>query len=114
MVRNEYYLWSQHVKGLNKILFLKRYLIKVRENSASYRFYFGEIYSDACFDGAWSAIRGAYGPWDENIKMPFILKKILSWHPYLFGNMLRGDILNIFAEITKRVKKRFTRMSKHI
>jgi len=114
MVRNEYYLWSQHLEGFKKIIFFKKYIIKVIETSANYRFHYGEVYSDACFNGAYSAIRGADGPWDENIKMPFILKKILLWHPYLLGNMLRGDILNIFTEITKRVKKRFTRMSKTI
>jgi len=110
MIRNEYFLWVQYVKGLKKILYLKKYLAKVIGNAASFRFYLGKEFADACFDGAWSAFRGVGGPWDKNIKMPFILMKIFSWHPYFLENLLNGEFLNIFSETLKRVKVKLLRI----
>jgi hypothetical protein len=47
--------------------------------------------SHACLDGVWAALRGIGGPRDDNVKMPRALKGILSWHPYFWVGLLKGD-----------------------
>ncbi len=101
-MRNEYYFWSQYERGMNKITYFMNYLADVIEHSANYKCTLGEIYSGACFQGGWDAIRGIDGPWDKNVRMPIILGKLLLWHPYLLGGLLRLDMVNIVREIIRR------------
>jgi hypothetical protein len=48
--------------------------------------------ADACLDAVWAAMRGIGGPKDNNVKMPRVLKGILSYHPYFWVGVLRGNM----------------------
>jgi len=58
--------------------------------------------ADACLDGVWAALRGIGGPRDNNIKMPRVLKGILSYHPYFWVGVLKGNIkATLFTTINR-------------
>jgi len=105
-VRNYYFLWMENVEGLTRLTYFRKFLAE----SISYAgFLMGEKLdesADACFDGAWCAIRNIGGPWSGKIKMPYLMKKIFSWHPYFWANLIRGKFMNVAFEILKRAKIR--------
>ena len=61
--------------------------------------------ADACLYGAWSGIRGETGKWNGNIGMPVKLKKILTWHPNFWANLLEGNIYDIYLSFQSRIRK---------
>jgi GT2 family glycosyltransferase len=113
MVRNLYFLWMSHLKGLDKLVYFTEFIARVISSGARLREK-GTECIDACFDGAWSAIRGIDGPCDKTVKMPSWLKMIFvflsSWHPYFWGSLIKGDFVNIFSEAFKRTKAKISKI----
>lgn len=105
--RNEYLMWTKYLKGISKILYIRKYFANVIGKAATYRFYLGDEFADAWLNGAWSGICRRYGPIDKSIRMPLALKKIILWHPYFWANLLQGNFSHIIFEILRRVKLRF-------
>jgi GT2 family glycosyltransferase len=105
--RNIYFLWMKYLKGFNRLEYFRKYWAYAISYGASLREKNLNESADACLAGAWSAICGIGGHWNKNIKMPSILKKIFSWHPYFWTSLLKGDFSNIFSEVFKRIKLRF-------
>ncbi len=88
MTRNEYYFWMKHLPKKNKIKFARKYWANVIKQAAEYRN--SDLWSiqEAILSGAWSAIVGREGSWDEREKMPYFLSKCLLWHPYFLSKVL--------------------------
>lgn len=106
MARNEYYMWEKNLRGLDRIIYIGKYFAKVIEEAVAWRYYFGDEFADACLNGAWCGICGRYGPINNDIKMPLVLKKIFSWHPYFWVSLLRGEISKIAVEVLNRTKEK--------
>src|SRR3989304_1720942 len=82
MARNEYFTWFQYLNSTEKVSFMRKYLArKIAE----------------------------YGSLKESVRFPLIIKRRFSWHPYLWVNLFKGDLLNIIFEISKRVRAKFVR-----
>jgi GT2 family glycosyltransferase len=102
--RNIYFFWMNNLKRSDKLNYFRTYLA----DAISYRAVLREANlfesGEACFDGVWAAFLGLGGQWDKNIKMPSILKKIFSWHPYFWVNLLECRFQHILSETLKRAK----------
>lgn len=109
--RNEYFFWTKYTGWFKRISFLKNYISSNVKQAALCRYYGLSECAEACFDGAWSALRGIYGPWDKNIKMPAFLKKIFSWHPYFWASLLKGNFLSIASEMLRRTKAKILKIA---
>ena len=108
MTRNWYFFWMDNLKGLRRVHYFRQYIAHTILYAVSLNNKNLAESADACFDGAWAAIRGIGGSWDESVSMPGTLKKVLhvlcSWHPYFLTDLLRGDFSKITSEILKRAK----------
>jgi GT2 family glycosyltransferase len=117
ILRNEYLFWVKYLESLSKIIFLKNYLGGVIISGGTC-FNAGAYESaDACIMGAWDGICGVYGPWGGEVKETHLLmvaKKVLFWHPNLWGNLFRGNYKDIFYEVLKRTNKYLKINSKRI
>jgi hypothetical protein len=104
MARNKYYFWMNYLRDLNKLYYLRKYFSGIIETFGVRLQHNGTEYGDAVLDGAWGAICGINGEWDKNVRVPYSLKKIISWHPYFWASLLRGEFLHIASEVLKRTK----------
>ena len=107
MARNEYLFWTKYLKGLKKVLFLKRYLGDVILLCGGCFNHESNECVDACFKGVASGVRKIGGPWERSIEQTYVLRKlrgIFSWHPNLWGNLLKGNYAHIVSEVVKRGK----------
>jgi len=111
MARNEYFTWVRNLRGIEKFFFIKKYLARRVADYGNLRDFGNDECADACFDGTWSAILDVGGPWDTNVRMPHLIKRIFSWHPYFWASLLRGNFLNIASEILKRTKIRILKIT---
>jgi len=106
--RNLYFLWMDNIEGLKKWKYFFRYLAYVISVVAEVRNEGLQESINACFDGAWCAVRGIGGPLDKSIRMPSPIKKLLyclcSWHPYFWAGLIKGDLLNVYFEVIKRIR----------
>lgn len=110
MTRNSYLFWMKYLRRLSRIYYLKQYLAEVVGNFALYRHCGANDHAEAVLDGAWAAIRGINGEWDKTAKMPYLIRKIVSWHPYFWYGMLNGEFLSVAFQVSKRVKEKMLRV----
>lgn len=91
--RNTYFFWMGILNGRRrKFQYSLQYLAERISFFSELRKEGHNEAADACMDGIWAAIRGIGGPRDINVKMPGILKGILSWHPYFWVGVLKGNM----------------------
>jgi hypothetical protein len=110
-LRNLYFLWMANLRGYEKIRYLRRYTKFVISYSTLLRGEGLEESANACLDGGWNAIHGIGGPCNKSTKMPYLFKKILSWHPYFWAGLLTGEFLKIAFEIVRRANIKLFRTS---
>lgn len=108
--RNLYFLWMDNIEGCKKWKYFLRYLAYVISMVAEVKKEESKESVNACFDGAWCAIRRVGGPLNRSVKMPGVIKTLLyclsSWHPYFWASVAKGDLHSIRREATKRIKQR--------
>lgn len=113
--RNIYFAWMDNLKGLRRVNYFRKYIAHTILYAVSLNNKNLAESADACFDGAWAAIRGIGGSWDESVSMPGPFKKglhvLCSWHPYLFADILMGDFSKITSEVFKRVKAKIMKIN---
>ena len=101
--RNDYFLWNDILNGGKRIRYVRKYLASAISYSASLKNENLYESADECLHGAWAAMKGAGGPWPNDIKMPKTLRNILSWHPYLWVKLLNGEIFFVIQESIRRM-----------
>ena len=102
--RNIYLFWMSNLKGVEKLKYFIQFVAHVISYSGALREMGLNNSADACFNGAWAALRGRVEAWDENIKAPFMLKKIFSWHPYFWTNLFEANFRYIIAEMFRKAR----------
>ena len=90
MTRNIYYFWSDNLRGLDKIFYLRNYLSDSISLAGSLKKKKKPDSVNACMDAIWSALRSIKGPWDKDIRMPSLIKHILLACPIFWVYLLRG------------------------
>lgn len=106
--RNQYFLWMDNEKGFRRIYVLSHYISNIIL-CAKYLLDEGNKCGlDACLNGFWAAIRGKGGAYDSQIVMPFRMKYIfnliLSWHPYFWANLFKGNAKIILHDTITRLQ----------
>lgn len=102
MARNEYYCWIKYLSGLNKLYYPRKYFAGIMKQFGIRLEHNSTEHAGALLDGAWAAICGINGKWDKNVKVPSCLKEMISWHPYFWASLLRGELRHIVSEILRR------------
>jgi len=107
MTRNRYFLGRIYFKKRRKLFFWGNYFSDIIMTVTHCSQCSNSEAEDACLDGAWAAMLNIGGPWDKNVRMPLPLKKVFyslrSWHPYFWTSLLKGEVLEIFSEVRKRI-----------
>ena len=106
LTRNWYLFWRTYLKGIRKQTYPAKYLAWALAQAISFKNESNESTADACLDGAWSALRGRYGPFRETDRMPRTLKRILYIHPYFWTHLLRGEFETILRVMVGRLMHR--------
>ena len=105
--RNLFFLWMDHLKGMERVFHIRRYLAHIISHGGSLWEKNLPDSVEACMDGVWHAFRGAGGPRNLNITMPIPLRRLFrflfSWHPFLWASLLLGDFPGIASNIRKRM-----------
>jgi GT2 family glycosyltransferase len=103
--RNTYFFWMGILRGRRRKFDYALHYLADRIS------FFSELRkeghfeaADACLDAVWAALRGIGGPRDNNVKMPRVLKGILSYHPYFWVGMLKGNIKATFLTAVNRLR----------
>lgn len=114
MVRNWYLLWMTHLRGWRRCVYPGRYMAWVLGRALDSKRAGRGLVAAHSLDGAWDALRGHFGPWDQRGTMPgllsrFLLNGLLSWHPYLWIKLIGGEFVHIWSEAISRLFKRARR-----
>jgi GT2 family glycosyltransferase len=106
LTRNWYLFWSTHLKGVPRYTYLPRYLAWAARQAVSFKETGNHLTADACLDGAWSALRGRYGPPHNVIAMPQLIRHAFYTHPYFWIWLLAGELRNIFRAVATSLRRR--------
>ncbi|HZW37641.1 MAG: hypothetical protein ACM319_07855, partial [Deltaproteobacteria bacterium] len=105
--RNLYFLWMDHLKGMERIFHVPRYLAQIVSRGGSLKERNLDRAVDACLDGVWHAFRGVGGPRNPEVNMPALVKVLFrflfSWHPFLWSSLLQGNFAAIGSNLRKRL-----------
>ena len=111
VVRNWYLLWRSHLKGRERRVYRRRFLVwaigrTLRAKDAGKR-----VVAEHALDGIWDAFRGRCGPLERKGEMPrslkrFLLDGLLAWHPYLWLTILSGGSLGLAHQAIRRITRR--------
>jgi len=109
LVRNWYLFWSTHLVGWRRWGYRRRYVSWVLDRALAARLL--PTVADQSLNGAWDALCGRWGSWEQRRPMPAVLKAfvqrwVLGWHPYFWIRLLAGDVRGLSSEAMRRVLRR--------
>lgn len=109
MTRNFYLFWATHLRGRRRWGFRARYVSWVLDRALAARRM--PMVADQSLHGAWDALCGRWGSWEQRRPMPtavkaFVLRWVLDWHPYFWIRLLAGDVRGLSGEVVRRVFRR--------
>jgi GT2 family glycosyltransferase len=105
MARNEFFFWMKHLRSAKKLIYLKKYFVRMLKDIGFCKNQIDDDCTDACIYGVWSALHGETGKWNEDPRIPEKLKKMLAWHPNFWANLLEGNISGILLSFQNRLRK---------
>ena len=100
--RNLLLFWSTHLDRLSRWTYRPKYLAWAISQASELRDAGNHAAADAFLDGAWSALRGRYGPPTKALPMPRALRHVVSSHPYLCIWLLTGQFQRILRALASR------------
>ena len=101
--RNRYLFWINHISGHQKFSYTRQYLAGSLLLAASWHGVGDNQKETATLLGIWDALCRRGGGWNKERSIPKFVPSVLLSHPYIFVNILRGNILTIAKQILKRV-----------
>ncbi len=101
-IRNKYFMFTSYLSRKNKIFYYFNFLADSIETATL----IPNECIDALIDGIWNAYLRNGGSWEERKKMPRVLnrlfRKLISWHPFFWVNLFRGNFVEIFRLLIRR------------
>lgn len=88
MNRNKFIFWKKHLTSRQFYGYFFQFISETLVQYGLCRDYGHNDCAQACIDGAWAGILGITGPWDTRVKLPRVLKKVLTRHPYFIAKLL--------------------------
>jgi len=105
--RNLLLLWSTHLHGFPRYTYPFRYMARAIRQAVDLRESGHDAASDACLNGAWSALRGRYGPpGDHVLTMPAALRRVILGSPSFWIWLLTGRFGDIMRSAARRLARR--------
>lgn len=104
--RNVYFFWTGHLDRSEKWRYSRRFLADALSSATVLRAGQYAQSAEACLNGVWCAMRGVGGPPDRGARMPRLIERVFSWHPYFWVGLFNGEILPLAVEIFRRAKRR--------
>ena len=105
--RNIYFLWMDHLKKSERGSYKRNYLAHIISYGGLLKEKNLPDSVSACMDGMWCAILGIGGPRNPAIKTPralmMIMYLLISWHPYFWANLIRGNISGIYSDMKNKL-----------
>lgn len=109
-IRNQYFLWMKHLKGWDRVSFVRKYLGDVISYAGMLRAMGRTDSVDMCLNGFWWAFRQRGGPYETGMDIPNGLKKLIvvfvNWRPYFWSNFIHGNYRLLYRESKDRILKR--------
>lgn len=109
MTRNWYFLWTRNLNWFQRWTYSRSYLVRALAEAIAVKEEGFPLGADACLDGAWSALRGAYGPPHPRDRMPTAVKRLFYSHPYFWIATLRGEYGWIITTVLKGMRSKIQR-----
>lgn len=103
MARNELLFWTKHLKPLQRLLFLRKYLIRVLDEADSLSKNISRQCADACLAGAWDGFLGHGGRMVQDASMPVFFQKIFQFHPHTQIALLQGDVAGLLNRLREKL-----------
>jgi GT2 family glycosyltransferase len=107
MARNEYIMWVQYLTSFKKFTFFRKYVSKRLSQFDYLRRLGNNDCADALLDGTWCGILGTVGVWDRNVKVPSLLKILLSWKTMFWKRLFGGNYIKAFKKILNLITSKF-------
>lgn len=106
MTRNRFIIDREYLRGRNRVSLYSNYIAYCLEMYALCRHYNYQDGMDACLSGAWDALHGRFGAWDNTSRVPDGLRKFISSikHPYLLADVIRADVQKITNHVGRRIR----------
>jgi len=104
--RNLLLFWSTHLNRRSRWAYRPKYVAWAIRQAADLRDTGNHAAADACLNGAWSALRGRYGPPTKGLHMPRHLRHVVSGHPHLCIWLLTGQFRRILRALASRLSQR--------
>jgi hypothetical protein len=104
--RNQYLFWRSHLGKAWTRRESGRLVAKTLIEAEAWRREGRSEIARACMDALWDALRGHFGPMSAKGRMPWLLRRMLEWHPFLWVWMLEGRYGDLIAEVKARMWKR--------
>ncbi|WP_031597924.1 glycosyltransferase family 2 protein [Ferrovum myxofaciens] len=100
--RNRYLFWINYLPWHQQVNYTRQYLAGSLLLAASWHDVGDSQRETATLLGIWDALRRRGGGWVKERSLPKWVPSILLTHPYIFVNILRGDILGVTKKVFKR------------
>lgn len=92
MARNAYFFWIKHLPEREKRRYRQKHFARTIGEAASNRDHGNLEQQHACLAGLVDAWRGLGGPPRPDQELPFWLRRVAMWHPYLTAALIEGDM----------------------
>lgn len=94
--RNIFFFWIKNTFGLQRLKFLRHYLIWSMKRVGACKNWGNLERANATLDGLYCAMRNIGGKQNTKKRMPPIISKFILWHPYFFSEILESNFKKIF------------------
>lgn len=111
LTRNEYLFWTTYLTGWRRVRYRVRYVPWVLRRMLDARVNGRKSTEEYIASAGWDALRGHWGSWERRGRLPGWLRAgldrvVLGWRPFLWMELLEGDLRGLAAEVLGRRTKR--------
>jgi GT2 family glycosyltransferase len=102
ITRNELLFWRRYLQGrFRRAAYVGPFLAGAIAEAASCRARGAPDSAQACLDAAWNALIGHEGDFESRKRAPRLFSRLLSWRPYFWSALFRGDYRNLYRRILR-------------
>ncbi len=106
LARNRYLFWRSHLGNEWTCREMGRHIAEILGAAAEWGCAGRHEISRACLDAAWDGLRGHFGDVAGKGRMPWAVRNVLTWHPYLWIRLLQGRYAEVGARVGIRAGKK--------
>ncbi len=100
--RNRYLFWMNHLPWYQQLSYTRQYLAGAIVLASSWHDIGDCQRETATLLGIWDALRRRGGKWNDNRNLPKWVSTVLLTHPYIFVNILKGNVFLLVRQALRR------------